>query len=115
MQANEKLGKVQTELMQMNIDQRESERETKARETLQNLQRIFPGTLYVSGLRNLLTRYPIGVKGRLRDLIKTTQRKYDTAIEVLMGRHHNSIVVDEFKTSEACVEVNICCTMVNTG
>ena len=54
---------------------------------------------------HILTLLYSGVKGRLRDLCKATQRKYDIAIEVLMGRHNDSIVVDDEKTAMDCVEV----------
>ena len=57
------------------------------KETLANLQRIFPG-----------------VRGRVVDLCKPTQRKYETAVAVVLGRNIDAIVVDEEKTAIDCIE-----------
>lgn len=40
---NEKLQDVHNKLLQANVDQRESERDARMKETLATLQRIFPG------------------------------------------------------------------------
>ena len=45
-EAGEKLEGVYQQLMQAGVDRNESERETKLKETLTNLQRIFPGWSY---------------------------------------------------------------------
>lgn len=42
---NEKLVDVHNKLLQAGVDQKESEREAKMKETLASLQRIFPGWL----------------------------------------------------------------------
>ncbi|KAI0041884.1 cohesin complex subunit psm1 [Auriscalpium vulgare] len=84
---NEKLGEIHNKLLQAGVDQRESEREAKQREVLANLQRIFPG-----------------VRGRLVDLCKPTQRKYETSISVVFGRNIDAVVVDEEKTAIDCIE-----------
>ncbi|KAA1474997.1 hypothetical protein DENSPDRAFT_401153 [Dentipellis sp. KUC8613] len=84
---NEKLQDVHNKLLQAGVDQKESEREAKLKETLSNLQRIFPG-----------------VRGRLIDLCKPTQRKYETAISVVFGRNIDAVVVDEEKTAIDCIE-----------
>jgi structural maintenance of chromosome 1 len=49
----------------------------------------------------LLTRK--GVYGRLIDLCKPTQRKYETAISIILGRNLDSIVVDKEKTAIECI------------
>ena len=87
-QTNEKLVEVHNKLLQAGVDQRESEREVRLKETLANLQRLFPG-----------------VRGRVIDLCKPTQRKYETAVEVVLGRNVDAIVVDEEKTAIDCIEV----------
>ncbi|KAI0063838.1 cohesin complex subunit psm1 [Artomyces pyxidatus] len=84
---NEKLSDVHNKLMQAGVDQKESERDAKLKETLANLQRIFPG-----------------VRGRLVDLCKPTQRKYETAISVVFGRNIDAVVVDEEKTAIDCID-----------
>lgn len=44
----EKLEGVYQQLMQAGVDRNESERETKLKETLANLQRIFPGWFLIN-------------------------------------------------------------------
>ncbi|KAJ8515491.1 hypothetical protein ONZ45_g7107 [Pleurotus djamor] len=86
-EANEKLQNVYSQLLQAGVDKNESEREIKLKETLANLQRIFPG-----------------VRGRVIDLCKPTQRKYETAVSVVLGRNIDAVVVDEEKTAIDCIE-----------
>lgn len=87
METNEKLADVYHRLLQAGVDRTESEREVKLKETLSNLQRIFPG-----------------VRGRVVDLCKPTQRKYETAVSVILGRNIDAVVVDEEKTAIECIE-----------
>ncbi|KAH9848926.1 cohesin complex subunit psm1 [Lenzites betulinus] len=84
---NEKLVEIYEKLTQAGVDQQESQREIRLKETLANLQRIFPG-----------------VRGRVVDLCKPTQRKYETAVTVVLGRNIDAIVVDEEKTAIDCIE-----------
>ncbi|KAL4079656.1 RecF/RecN/SMC [Scleroderma citrinum] len=86
-ETNEKLADVYHRLLQAGVDRTESEREAKLKETLANLQRIFPG-----------------VRGRVVDLCKPTQRKYETAVSVVLGRNIDAVVVDEEKTAIECIE-----------
>ncbi|KAK0449845.1 condensin complex subunit SMC1 [Desarmillaria tabescens] len=86
-QANEKLQHIYQQLLQAGVDQHESEKEAKLKETLANLQRLFPG-----------------VRGRVVDLCKPSQRKYDTAVSVVLGRNTDSVVVDEERTAIDCIE-----------
>lgn len=53
---------------------------------------------------SLCVTYP-GVRGRLVDLCKPTQRKYETAISVILGRNIDAVVVDEERTAIDCIEV----------
>ena len=84
----EKLAECQEKLLQAGVDKKESERDAKFKETFANLQRVFPG-----------------VHGRVIDLCKPTQRKYETAISVVLGRNIDAIVVDQEKTAIECIEV----------
>lgn len=85
---NEKLAGVYSQLLEAGVDKRQSEREAKFKETLSNLQRLFPG-----------------VRGRIVDLCKPTQRKYETAITVVLGRNLEAIVVEEERVAIECIEV----------
>ncbi|OJT02266.1 Structural maintenance of chromosomes protein 1, partial [Trametes pubescens] len=84
---NEKLVDIYEKLTQAGVDQQESQRETRLKETLANLQRIFPG-----------------VRGRVVDLCKPTQRKYEMAAAVVLGRNIDAIVDDDEKTAINCIE-----------
>ncbi|KAH0579770.1 hypothetical protein H2248_002607 [Termitomyces sp. 'cryptogamus'] len=86
-EADEKLQGVYQQLLQAGVDRNESERELRLKETLANLQRIFPG-----------------VRGRVVDLCKPIARKYETAMSVVLGRNIDAVVVDEEKTAIDCIE-----------
>lgn len=73
--------------MQAKIDQNESEKETRFKECLQNLKQIYPG-----------------FHGRLADLCKPTQRKYDLAVSIVLGRNIDAVVVDNEKTAMDCIQ-----------
>ena len=83
---NEKLQKALNRLQQINYDLRESEREKRQRETLATLKRVFPL-----------------VHGRVSDLCKPTQKRYTLAVETILGRHLNSIVVETEKCATECI------------
>ena len=88
--------------MQAKVDRSVSERETKLKEAIISLKRIYPGEFWkLATVMILLTRK--GVYGRLIDLCKPTQRKYETAISIILGRNQDSIVVDKEKTAIECI------------
>ncbi|KAJ8583111.1 hypothetical protein M405DRAFT_937413, partial [Rhizopogon salebrosus TDB-379] len=86
-ETNEKLADVYQRLLQAGVDRNESEREVKLKETLSSLQRIFPG-----------------VRRRVIDLCKPTQRKYETAVSGILGRNIDAAIVDEEKTTIECID-----------
>ncbi|KAG0360806.1 RecF/RecN/SMC [Gamsiella multidivaricata] len=88
LELNEKLTSTLNQLMEAKLDQRESEKEQRLKEILAMLKRIFPG-----------------VHGRVTDLCKPTQRKYDAAISVILGRHMDAIVVDRERTAIECIQL----------
>ncbi|KAI9501238.1 RecF/RecN/SMC [Coemansia spiralis] len=83
---NEKLASVLKDLSQARADQRESAREARLKDMVSALQRIF-----------------IGVHGRLAELCKPTQHKYDAGIATVLGRHMDAIVVDSQSTAIECI------------
>ncbi|KAI8902195.1 RecF/RecN/SMC [Globomyces pollinis-pini] len=83
---NEKLLEISNRLMQARVDQRESDRTQKFKETLETLKRLYPGVL-----------------GKIVDLCKPTQRKYDLAVSIVMGKNMDAIVVDTEKTAIECI------------
>jgi structural maintenance of chromosome 1 len=56
-------------------------------------------------LHPAILMYRSGVRGRLVDLCKPTQRKYESAISVILGRNIDAVVVDEERTAIDCIEV----------
>ncbi|KZT54653.1 condensin complex subunit SMC1 [Calocera cornea HHB12733] len=83
----EKIQDTHDRLLEAGMDQRESEREMRLKETLDELQRLFPG-----------------VRGRVINLCKPIARKYDTAVSIVLGKDIDSIVVDEEKQAIECIE-----------
>jgi len=78
---------VQADLRDVKNDRQQSKQEEKMAECLETLKRLFPG-----------------VKGRLLDLCKPVQRKYDKAVTVAAGRHMDAIVVDTQQTGYDCIQ-----------
>ncbi|KAL1311146.1 hypothetical protein AAFC00_001348 [Neodothiora populina] len=83
----EKLTEVLHKLNDASVSQRESEKEARARETIAAMKRIFPG-----------------VRGQLWTLCKPKQKKYNVAVSTVLGRHHDSVVVDTEKTAKDCIQ-----------
>ncbi|KAJ2797842.1 Structural maintenance of chromosomes protein 1, partial [Coemansia guatemalensis] len=83
---HEKLSGVLARLAQARADQRESAREARLRDMVAALQRVFPG-----------------VHGRLAELCRPTQRKYDVGVATVLGRHMDAIVVDRQATALECI------------
>jgi chromosome segregation ATPase len=48
----------------------------------------------------------LGVRGRVVDLCKPTQRKFETAVSVILGRNIDAVVVDQEKTAIDCIQVS---------
>ena len=74
----ESLVRLTSKLSSSKAEQRESERDRKSAEALDNLKRLIPGTF-----------------GRTFDLCKTTHRKYNAAVTIAMGKAMDAIVVEE--------------------
>ena len=85
---DEKLRDVLNKLVEADSGRRESEKETRARETVAAMKRIFPG----------------GVLGRVHELCKPKQKKFETAVSIALGRHWDSVVVDTEKTAKDCIQ-----------
>ncbi|TMW55593.1 hypothetical protein Poli38472_010475 [Pythium oligandrum] len=86
-QIQEELERVNTKLRDLRDDRRQSQVESKKAETIETLKRLFPG-----------------VRGRLVDLCKPVQRKYNMAITVATGKHMDAIVVNDYKTGQDCIQ-----------
>lgn len=83
----EKLQVVLKRLLEADDGKKRNEKELRAKELISTLKRIFPG-----------------VKGRVSDLCKPKQKKYAEAVSTVLGRHFDSIVVDNEKTAKECIQ-----------
>ena len=74
-------------LRQAKADRAETKREKVMSECIEDMMRLFEG-----------------VHGRLGDLIKPSQRKYDLAITRAVGRYMDAVVVETEATGIECIK-----------
>ncbi|KAI7901410.1 RecF/RecN/SMC [Cokeromyces recurvatus] len=84
---NEKLQVVLNKLMEASVTQQESEKDIKFNESVTVLKQIYPN-----------------VHGKLSDLCRPNQRKYDTAVATVLGRNMDAIVVEDEQTATECIQ-----------
>ncbi|KAK7902781.1 Structural maintenance of chromosomes protein 1 [Exophiala xenobiotica] len=84
---DEKLADVARKLLEADDGRRTSEREMRMKETIAMLKRTYPG-----------------VKGRVHELCKPKQKKYQEAVSTVLGRHFDAVVVDTEATAKQCIE-----------
>ncbi|ORX45611.1 hypothetical protein BCR36DRAFT_585625 [Piromyces finnis] len=84
---NDKLNDIHERLMQAKADKLETHRDYVIKETIKRLKKIYPG-----------------VHGRVLDLCKPIQRKYDIAVSIILGRNLDAIIVDDQKTAIECIQ-----------
>ena len=83
----EKIDALNAKLREAKADRKQNERETKALEAIATMKRMFPG-----------------VHGRLTELIKVTQKKYELAVITVLGREADAVVVEDAKTAKECIQ-----------
>ena len=84
---DEQLQEVLNKLLDAEDGRKQNEKELRLKATIADMKRIFPG-----------------VKGRISELCKPTQKKYGDAVSTVLGRHFDSIVVDNEKTAKDCIQ-----------
>jgi structural maintenance of chromosome 1 len=82
-----KLEEVKASLRNAKAQRAESRKETKMRDTIE-----------------AMTRHFTGVHGRLVDIVKPTQRRFDLALSLAMGRNMDAVVVDQESTARECIK-----------
>eukprot|EP00316_Scyphosphaera_apsteinii_P022800 CAMPEP_0119313214 /NCGR_PEP_ID=MMETSP1333-20130426/28260_1 /TAXON_ID=418940 /ORGANISM="Scyphosphaera apsteinii, Strain RCC1455" /LENGTH=1316 /DNA_ID=CAMNT_0007317997 /DNA_START=36 /DNA_END=3986 /DNA_ORIENTATION=- len=82
----EQLAYKQAALSSCKAEQRESERERKSTEALENLMRLFSG-----------------VHGRMLDVCKPTQKRFNAAVTIAMGKNMDAIVVETEAVAMDCI------------
>ncbi|ETW10094.1 hypothetical protein, variant [Aphanomyces invadans] len=81
------LDKIHSKLRNVKDGMRQSQADQRKVETLETLTRLFPG-----------------VRGRLVDLCKPIQRKYNMAVTVATGKYMDALVVTDYKTAGDCIQ-----------
>ncbi|KAK3940702.1 RecF/RecN/SMC [Diplogelasinospora grovesii] len=84
---DEKLAEVLRKLEDAQISRRMNDRETRIRNMINDLRRLYPG-----------------VRGRVGELCKPKQKKYDEAVATALGREFEAVIVDTEKVAMDCVQ-----------
>lgn len=83
-----KINDVDLQLRELKADRHENDRDARMSEAVEALKRLFPG-----------------VHGRMTDLCRPTQKKYNLAVTVAMGRFMDAVVVEDEHTGKECIKV----------
>lgn len=83
-----RVDEIETKLRELKADKHESERDARLKETVGNLKRLFPG-----------------VHGRMLELCRPSQKKYNLAVTVAMGKFMDAVVVEDENTGKECIKV----------
>lgn len=83
-----KIGELENQLRELKADRYENERDAKLSQAVETLKRLFQG-----------------VHGRMTDLCRPTQKKYNLAVTVAMGKFMDAVVVEDEKTGKECIKV----------
>ena len=84
---DEKLQEVLRKLMEAEDGRQQSEKDSRLKATVADLKRNFAG-----------------VKGRVNELCKPTEKRYATAVTTILGRHMESVIVENEKTAMECIQ-----------
>lgn len=82
-----KIGEVENQLRESRADRHENERDAKLFQAVETLKRLFQG-----------------VHGRMIDLCRPTQKKYNLAVTVAMGKFMDAVVVEDENTGKECIK-----------
>ncbi|XP_068664657.1 structural maintenance of chromosomes protein 1 isoform X2 [Aristolochia californica] len=82
-----KITEIEMQLNELKADKHESERDARLSEAVESLKRLFSG-----------------VHGRMTDLCRPTQKKYNLAVTVAMGKFMDAVVVEDENTGKECIK-----------
>ncbi|KAJ4726889.1 Structural maintenance of chromosomes protein [Melia azedarach] len=82
-----KIGEIENQLRELKADRHETERDAKLSQAVETLKRLFQG-----------------VHGRMTDLCRPTQKKYNLAVTVAMGKFMDAVVVEDENTGKECIK-----------
>ncbi|KAL3620599.1 Structural maintenance of chromosomes protein 1 [Castilleja foliolosa] len=82
-----KISDIDDQLRELKADRHENERDARLSQAVETLKRLFPG-----------------VHGRMTELCRPTQKKYNLAVTVAMGRFMDAVVVEDEHTGKECIK-----------
>ncbi|CAA0823198.1 Structural maintenance of chromosomes (SMC) family protein [Striga hermonthica] len=82
-----KISDLDDQLRELKADRHENERDAKLSKAVETLKHLFPG-----------------VHGRMTDLCRPTQKKYNLAVTVAMGKFMDAVVVEDENTGKECIK-----------
>ncbi|XVE72930.1 hypothetical protein DITRI_Ditri11bG0077200 [Diplodiscus trichospermus] len=82
-----KIGEIENQLHELKADRYENERDARLSQAVETLKRLFQG-----------------VHGRMTDLCRPTQKKYNLAVTVAMGSFMDAVVVEDENTGKECIK-----------
>ncbi|XP_043715175.1 structural maintenance of chromosomes protein 1 isoform X2 [Telopea speciosissima] len=82
-----KIREIDDQLRELKADRHENERDARFSQAVETLKRLFPG-----------------VHGRMTDLCRPTQKKYNLAVTVAMGKFMDAVVVEDEHTGKECIK-----------
>ncbi|KAL6502905.1 hypothetical protein OROHE_024073 [Orobanche hederae] len=82
-----KISDLDDQLRELKADRHDNERDARLSHAVETLKRLFPG-----------------VHGRMTDLCRPTQKKYNLAVTVAMGRFMDAVVVEDEHTGKECIK-----------
>lgn len=83
-----RLTETEDQLRELKADRYENERDVRLSQAVETLKRLFQG-----------------VHGRMTDLCRPTQKKYNLAVTVAMGKFMDAVVVEDENTGKECIKV----------
>lgn len=82
------MDKIDAQLLELKADKLESERDVRLSETVRSLKQLFHG-----------------VHGCMTNLCRPSQKKYNVAVTVAMGKFMDAVVVENENTGKECIKV----------
>ncbi|XP_057965620.1 structural maintenance of chromosomes protein 1 [Malania oleifera] len=82
-----RIGEIENQLRELKANRHENERDARLSQAVETLKRLFPG-----------------VHGRMTELCRPIQKKYNLAVTVAMGKFMDAVVVDDENTGKECIK-----------
>eukprot|EP00245_Coleochaete_scutata_P002170 TRINITY_DN1284_c0_g1_i1.p1 TRINITY_DN1284_c0_g1~~TRINITY_DN1284_c0_g1_i1.p1 ORF type:complete len:1228 (-),score=375.50 TRINITY_DN1284_c0_g1_i1:655-4338(-) len=85
--AKKRLDEIEDSLREFRLDRHEMDRDAKNAEAVESMKRLYPG-----------------VRGRMTELVRVTQKKYNVPLTVTMGKNMDAVVTDNEKVAKDCIK-----------